>query len=153
MNSRGLITGSARVCFCACFLIFFAGTAAFAQAGRGSISGTVTDPQGAVISGAQVTLLNPATGLTQHTVTTAAGLYTFVSLNPSVYQVTASQAGFASVSQDKVMVNVDEVTQVNIALRIGRTSETVTVTEGVDLVEPTHSTVGSLISAETIDRV
>jgi hypothetical protein len=127
--------------------------AAFAQAGRGSISGTVTDPQGAVISGAQVTLLNPATGLTQHTVTSGAGLYTFVSLNPGVYQVTASQAGFASVSQDKVTVNVDEVTQVNIALRIGRTSETVTVTEGIDLVEPTHSTVGSLISADTIDRV
>jgi len=153
MNSRGPITASARSCFCVCFLIFFAATAAFAQAGRGSISGTVTDPQGAVIAGAQVTLLNPATGLTQHSATSGAGLYTFVSLNPGVYQVTATQPGFASVSQDKVIVNVDEVTQVNIALRMGQTSETVTVTEGVDLVEPTHSTVGSLISADTIDRV
>jgi hypothetical protein len=127
--------------------------AAFAQAGRGGISGTVTDPGGAVIPGAQVILLNHATGLTQHTVTSAAGLYTFVSLNPGIYQVTASQTGFASVSQDKVTVNVDEVTGVNITLRIGQATETVTVTEGVDLVEPTHSTLGSLISSETIDRV
>jgi hypothetical protein len=97
--------------------------------------------------------LNHATGLTQHTVTNAAGLYTFISLNPGAYQVTASQSGFASVAQDKVTVNVDQVTEVNITLRVGAATETVTVTEGVDLVAPTNSTVGSLISSDTIARV
>ncbi len=130
-----------------------AGSIALAQAGRGSISGLVTDPGGALIQGAQVTLLNPSTGGTQHTVTTSAGLYTFVSLNPGVYQVTAKQTGFKSVAQNKITVNVDEVTEVNITLQIGAISETVTVTEGVGLVEPSNSTVGSLIPAEAIDRV
>jgi carboxypeptidase family protein len=153
MNSRGFISKTACSCFCVCFLIFFAETAAFAQAGRGSISGTITDPSGAVILGAQVVLLNPATGATQHTVTTAAGLYSFISLNPGVYKVTTSQTGFASVVRDKVTVSVDQVTEVNIALQVGAASQTVTVTEGVDLVEPTNSTVGTLIPSEAIDRV
>ena len=136
-----------------CILLLCAASPALAQAGRGSISGIVTDPGGAVISGAQVTLLNPANGATQHTVTTGAGLYTFISLDPGVYEVTASQTGFTSVKQDKVTVSIDQVTEVNIALRVGAKTETVTVTEGVDLVEATNSTVGSLIPAEAIDRV
>ena len=58
------------------------GTVAWAQAGRGGISGLVSDPSGAVVPGAKVTALNKATGIAQSTVTTAAGLYSFVSLNP-----------------------------------------------------------------------
>ena len=126
---------------------------AFGQAGRGGISGTVTDPAGAVVLGAKVVLVDHATGATQRTVTSAAGLYSFISLNPGVYQVTASQAGFASVVRDKVAVSVDQVTEVNITLRVGAVSETVTVTEAADLVEPTNSTVGTLIAADSIDRV
>ena len=152
MNSRTFITGRVRY-FCACFLILFAGTSALAQAGRGSISGLVTDPNGALVQGAQIVLKNPATGVTQHTVTTGAGLYTFISLNPGVYHVTASQTGFASVAQDNITVNLDQVTEVNITLRVGAATETVTVTQAVELVEPSNSTVGSLITSETIDRV
>jgi hypothetical protein len=98
-------------------------------------------------------LLDHSTGATQHTVTSSAGLYSFISLNPGVYQVTASQAGFASVARDKIMVTVDQVTEVNFTLRVGGVTEAVTVTEGVDLVEPANSTVGQLIAAQTIDRV
>ncbi|SPF37926.1 Cna protein B-type domain protein [Candidatus Sulfotelmatobacter kueseliae] len=136
-----------------CILLLGAGSVALGQAGRGSISGLVTDPAGAVVPGSRIVLLNKATGVTQHTVTSGGGLYTFISLNPGVYQVTASQTGFKSVAQEKVTVNVDEVTQVNITLEVGAATETVTVTEGVTLVEPTNSTVGSLIGSETIDRV
>src|SRR5271170_6101687 len=112
MNSRGLVAGIARSCLGACLVILLADISAFAQAGRGSVSGTVTDPQGAVVSGAQVVLLNPATGATQHTVTSAAGLYTFISLNPGIHRVTASQTGFASVAEDKITVDVDQTTEV-----------------------------------------
>jgi hypothetical protein len=136
-----------------CILLLGASSVALGQAGRGSISGLVTDPAGAVVPGSRVVLLNRATGLTQHTVTSGGGLYTFISLNPGVYQVTASQTGFKSIAQEKVTVNVDEVTEVNITLEVGAATETVTVTEGVTLVEPTNSTVGSLIGSETIDRV
>ncbi len=133
--------------------ILLTGIVAFGQAGRGSISGLVTDPGGAVVAGAKVVLLNQNTGVSQHTVTTGAGLYSFISLNPGVYQVTASQTGFAPVAQDKVKVDVDQVTEVNLTLIVGAISEKVTVTESMELVEASNSTVGQVIGAETIDRV
>lgn len=153
MNSPHSIFGKAHwyvlVSFLSCFFV----AAAFGQAGRGSISGTVTDPAGALVPGAQVVLLNQATGVKQHTVTSSAGLYTFISLNPGVYQVTVTHEGFSKVQQEKITVNVDQVTEVNLTLRVGATTETVTVTAGTELVEASNSTVGSLIPAETIDRV
>lgn len=153
MNSKNAVAKTVRR-FLSVFILFLcAASVAFAQAGRGSISGLVSDPSGAIVSGAKVTLLNPATGVAQHTVTSSAGLYTFISLNPGVYQVTASQTGFKNVAQDKVTVTVDQVTEVNITLLVGAISETVTVTQGIELVEPSNSTVGSLIPAEAIDRV
>jgi hypothetical protein len=113
----------------------------------------VTDPTGAIIPGAKVTALNHATGIKLSTVSTAAGLYSFVSLTPGVYEVTASLKGFESVAQDNVKVTVDQVSTVNIALRVGSVSEVVTVTESTSLVESSNSTVGQLISSETIERV
>ncbi|MGA2807776.1 MAG: carboxypeptidase regulatory-like domain-containing protein [Terracidiphilus sp.] len=136
-----------------CILFLSAGVASFAQAGRGGISGLVTDPTGAIIPGAKVTALNHATAIKLTTVSTAAGLYSFVSLTPGDYEVTASLKGFESVAQDNVKVTVDQVTAVNIALRVGSVNEVVTVTESTSLVESTNSTVGQLISSETIERV
>ncbi len=153
MNSGTAIITRVRTLLSVCILFLCAGSVALAQAGRGSISGLITDQGGALVQGAHVTLLNPATGVTQHTVSSSAGLYTFISLNPAVYKVTASQTGFKAVALDKITVNVDEVTEVNITLQVGAATETINVTEGVSLVEPSNSTVGSLIGSETIDRV
>jgi hypothetical protein len=153
MNSGNAMAKTVRA-FLSVYILFLCGVSiTYAQAGRGSISGTVTDPSGALIAGAQVVLLDPATGATQHTVASSAGLYTFISLNPGVYRVTASQTGFASVAQDKVTVTVDQVTQVNLSLRVGTITDSVTVTQEVELVEPSNSTVGTLIPSEQIDRV
>ena len=153
MTSRAFFVGSARSSFVACFFTFLAALATFAQAGRGSISGTVTDPSGAAVSGAQVTLLEVATGVTQHTVSSAAGLYSFISLNPGIYKVTATHTGFAPAAVDKISVNVDQTTQASITLKVGAATEVVTVTTEAGLVEPTSSTVGTLVTAKTIDRV
>ena len=153
MNGRNAFVKTVRNFLSVSILFLCAGSAAFAQAGRGSISGLVTDPGGALIPGAQVVLLNRATGVTQHTVTSSSGLYTFISLNPGTYQVTASQTGFKSVAHDKVIVTVDQVTEVNITLSVGAITQTVTVTGGTELVEPSNSTVGQLIESPTIDRV
>jgi hypothetical protein len=153
MNRRNALMKTTRNFLSVGILLLCAASVALAQAGRGSVSGLVTDPAGAVVAGAKVVLLNQATGVAQHTVTSSAGLYTFISLNPGVYQVTASQKGFKSIAQDKVNVTVDQVTEVNITLQVGAISETVEVTQGVELVEPSNSTVGQLIESPTIDRV
>jgi hypothetical protein len=151
-SSKASATTMAHFLF-ACIIFLCAATAGLAQAGRGSISGQVSDPTGAIVPGARVTALNHATGIALHSVTTSAGLYSFVSLNPGVYEVTASLKGFESVAQDNVSVTVDQVSTVNITLRVGSVSEVVTVTESTSLVEASNSTVGQLISSQTIDRV
>ncbi|MFY9980335.1 MAG: carboxypeptidase-like regulatory domain-containing protein, partial [Candidatus Sulfotelmatobacter sp.] len=153
MKDRNAFIEKVRNFLCVCTLFFCAGSIALAQAGRGSISGLVTDPGGAVVPGAKVVLLNRATGVTQHTVTTGAGLYTFISLGPGAYQITASQTGFKKAVHNNVTVTVDQSTEVNITLEVGTIAETVTVTAGTELVEPSNSTVGQLIDSPTIDRV
>lgn len=145
------IAGS--LAFIAVVLLLMPVPNAAAQAGRGMISGTVTDPSGAIVPGATVTLLNPATGVALHTVTTAAGLYSFISLNPGTYEITISQSGFTTAQRENVTVTVDQTTIVDIALKVGSVSTVVKVNEGTNLVEPSNSTVGQLITADTIDRV
>jgi hypothetical protein len=134
-------------------LMLLPAISSFAQGGQGKVSGLVKDPAGAIVVGAQVALHNNATGLSQHTVTSAAGLYTFSSVNPGEYDVTASQKGFTSIAHEHVTVSVDQTTELNIAMQVGNTTETVTVSETSNLIDPGNSTVGTLITAPTIDRV
>ncbi|MGA7245446.1 MAG: carboxypeptidase regulatory-like domain-containing protein [Terracidiphilus sp.] len=141
-----------RSFFLVCVLIGFA-SAAFAQAGRGSISGLVTDPSGAIIPDAKVSAQSQATGLKLSTVSTASGLYSFVSLAPGTYQITASAKGFESLVEKNIAVSVDQVSTVNLALKIGSVSEVVTVNGATALIEASNSTVGQLLTADTIDRV
>src|ERR1700690_4020881 len=153
MNSRNAIVKKARNFLFVCVLFLCASSLTFAQAGRGSISGVVSDPSGATVNGAKVTALNRATGVALHTVTSDAGLYSFVSLPPGTYLITASHEGFETVAQDNVLVTVDQASTANIALRVGSVTETITVSERPPLVDTSNSTVGQLIDAAAIDRV
>jgi len=67
--------------------------------------------------------------------------------------VTASSNGFESVAHENISVSVDQVSTVNIGLRVGSVNDTVTVSQSVDLLDTSNSTVGQLISSATIDRV
>jgi len=124
-----------------------------AQAGRGGISGLVSDSSGAVVPGAAVTATNSATDVKLSSVTTAGGLYTFISLAPGNYTVSAAAPGFDTVVQQNVRVTLDEVTTINLALKVGTVNQVVTVAETTELADISNSTVGQLINAETIDRV
>ncbi len=125
----------------------------FAQAGRGGLSGLVTDATGAAIPGATVELRSTGTGVTISTVTTGAGLYSFVSLTPATYQLTVNHPGFQSVVQQNIAVSVDQVATVNITMQPGTVNQVVTVTAAPELAETSNSTVGQLITAPMIDRV
>ena len=153
MKSENAGTMTVRIILCVSLLWFCAAATALAQAGSGGISGLITDPTGAIIPGAKVIAQSQATGVKLSTVSTAGGLFSFVSVSPGVYQVTASLKGFDTAVQTNVRVTVDQVTTLNIALRVGSVSEVVTVNESTSLVEASNSTVGQLISSETIDRV
>jgi len=152
MDSQSVRAASVRSIFFICLLITYCSTAV-AQAGRGSISGLVTDPSGAIIPGARIIAQSQATGLKLSTVSTPEGLYSFISLAPGAYQVTATAKGFQTLVSKNISVSVDQVTSVNLALKVGSVTEVVTVNEATSLVETSNSTVGQLISADTIDRV
>jgi hypothetical protein len=107
--------------------------AIFAQSNTGTVSGSVTDPTGAVVSGSTVSLQNPVSGYQRSTVTDTSGHFQFTNLPFNPYHVLASASGFGSVAVD---AHVDSVVPINlkIALPIAGGSTTVNVEAG-DLLE------------------
>ncbi|HUN83865.1 MAG TPA: carboxypeptidase regulatory-like domain-containing protein [Terracidiphilus sp.] len=153
MKTRKPSAHIVRTLLCVSFLVLCICGTGLAQAGRGGISGLITDPTGAIVPGAKITLQDQATGVKLSTVSTAAGLYSFVSLSPGSYQVTANAKGFETAVHNNVRVTVDQVSTANVTLTLGKVTEVVTVNEATSLVDTSNSTVGQLISADTIDRV
>lgn len=153
MKNRTAFTSLARYILVLSVLLLGVRWSALAQAGRGGISGLVSDQSGAIVSGARVTAQDQANGVKVSTISTGAGLYTFVSLAPGNYQLTVGAKGFETQVQKNVAVTLDQVSSVNIVLTVGSVNEVVTVNEATTLVDTSNSTVGQLISSETIDRV
>src|SRR5258708_17236004 len=81
----------------------------FSQAFRGGITGTLTDPSGAAISGAAVKALNAETGLRRGAVTTSSGEFTFQDLPLGTYEVTATQSGFRELKVDNFFVQLSKL--------------------------------------------
>ncbi|MGB6728236.1 MAG: carboxypeptidase regulatory-like domain-containing protein, partial [Terracidiphilus sp.] len=146
-------TSALRNLFVVIIIVVGSAFTAMAQAGRGGISGLVADQTGAIVPGASVMAQDMANGVKLSTVSSGAGLYSFVSLSPGTYELTFELKGFNKMVLQNIPVTVDQVTTANAVLKVGSTSETVTVTETTSLVDTSNSTVGQLISAETIDRV
>ncbi|MGH9543111.1 MAG: carboxypeptidase regulatory-like domain-containing protein [Terriglobales bacterium] len=127
--------------------------AAWAQAGRGGVSGLVTDASGAAIPAAQVTLTSTATGVARHTVTTSAGLYSFVAIDPGSYNLSVSHAGFQTTNRAGIVVEVDQTAKINLALQTGTVQQTVEVSAAPPLLQSSNATIGQLITAQEIQNV
>ena len=125
----------------------------WSQGGRGGVSGTVQDPSGLPVADATVVLADVDKGTTLSTVTSGAGVYSFVSLSTGQYQVTITHAGFDTAVLKNITVTVDHANTVNVKLTTAQVNETVTVDGSPSLLDPSNSIVGQLIGAETIDRV
>jgi len=128
------------------FLLFFLAlfsAVSFAQ-GLGSIVGTVSDPSGAILSGAKITATETGTGIARSTVTDAQGYYVIPSVKPADYNITVESQGFRTEKQ-QVSVLADQSLTVNVHLQLGAPTEIVEVT-GTDLqVDTTTSTVKQVI--------
>src|SRR5215467_10976007 len=120
----------------------------------GTVSGMVTDQQGAVVPGADVTLTDTATSASRKTTTNDSGRYTFVNVAPGIYDISVSRTGFqrAVVTAQKVTVGV--VSTADIAMQVGSVSETVTVTatSGTEL-QTTTAAVGTVITGKDLDII
>jgi hypothetical protein len=119
---------------------------AFAQ-GTSTLTGTVTDPNGAVVSGATVTATNVATNISTTTQTTDAGLYRFPTLPVGNYTVKVEASGFSTAVLEQVVLTVAQVVTQDIKLAVGAATETVTVVAGGEqLAQPSESSVSQLLS-------
>jgi hypothetical protein len=123
-----------------------------AKVGAG-ISGIVTDPSGAIVSGATVQVTAVDTGIVVTRQTNGEGFYAFVDLQPGHYDIQVSQTGFSTVHQTGILLDVDSAKVVNIKLNVGQISEKVEVsTEAVQL-DPASTQNGEVIRAQTMTAV
>src|SRR5205823_3093110 len=97
------------------------------QSDRGTITGTVLDPGNAVIPNANLKLTSTATGSIYETVSTGTGNYTLPSLPSGIYSLVVSAPGFNQYIQEGIQVQVAQTARVDVVLKIGATSESVTV--------------------------
>lgn len=126
-------------------------TPAYGQAASGTLTGQVTDQQAATIPGAEIRLLDPTTGSARTAVTNDVGRYTIVSINPGIYDVTISKAGFTASKLSAQKIEIGQVLTLNISLTVGVTTTTVEVTAkaGADL-QTLNATVGTTISNDAL---
>lgn len=110
-----------------CTLLFLIPASGFAQATSGTLSGTVTDPSGAVIPNATVTITDADRGTTVTTTTNAEGFFTRTQLPNGRYNVKITANGFKTAQQNDLIVNIDRETKTSISLQTGEVQQAVQV--------------------------
>lgn len=130
---------------------FLAGVAAFGQIDTGNVTGTVQDPTGAAVPGAQVTLTNPQTGTSQATTSTATGTYSFTGVRPGLYDLKASAPGFAGFTAQHIEVHIQQTATLDVKLATGAVSQNVDVTAAAPLLQAETAEVGQTVSGEAVN--
>jgi len=134
---------------CAVFLV----AAAHAQY-RASIQGTVTDTQGAVVSGATITLQNEETGQTYKTTSADDGIFNFNGLPPSKFTITVEKTGFKSKTIKGVGVVAEQANAVNVQLEVGQVTESVTVNgESEPLIDTETANLAGTVNSMDIQKL
>src|ERR1700691_3366461 len=144
-----------RLQFClAVFAVLALATlSAFAQVEYGQFTGTITDPSGAAIANAKVTVSNTATDLNLSAMTNATGNYTVREVPPGVYKITVEAASFKTTSNNAVSANAGTISHVDFKLQIGKTSEVVEVTGEVSAVNTEDSKLSTTVDSTQISNL
>lgn len=130
-------------------LLLFSGILAsstLGQTNKASISGTVKDPQGAVVADADVTVTNNGTGISRKLKTNSDGVYEVPLLDAGTYSVSVSKSGFKTVKQDNVILQTSTETRADIELPVGEISNEVTITAEQQLVQTETSERANVIT-------
>jgi outer membrane receptor protein involved in Fe transport len=146
----------ANWCLCVSFgLILLVGAAmpVWGQFTTARLSGVVTDPSGAVVAGATITVQDLGTGYTQTSTSTSAGQYLFPTLPVGNYQITVAGAGYRQYVQKGIGLSVGQAATQNVQLQVGMVSQQVVVTANSSLVTTDSATVGQLIDQREISQL
>ena len=122
----------------------------WAQQGRGTILGTVTDPCGAAITSAKVAITNVDTNTTITSQTNAAGFFSTPPVNVGTYQITAEHAGFKKEVRSGLSLQVDQHAEINLQLQVGAANQSVEVTADAPLVNTDNPSLGQVIGNDFV---
>jgi hypothetical protein len=147
-KSRVRISFASLVLLCVCL----AAMRADAQY-RASLQGTVTDPQGAVVPGAAVTLTDKETNRTLETVSGDTGRYVFTALAARTYTLTVELSGFKKKVLDDVRIIAEQANSINVELELGTATETVTVTNAAPLVDTATANISGTVTAQQLQAL
>ncbi|HEY6349247.1 MAG TPA: TonB-dependent receptor [Candidatus Angelobacter sp.] len=125
----------------------------FAQSERARIIGTVTDPQGAVVPGASVTVTNVATGVSSKTTTDPQGQYQAPELPIGAYKVKVEHEGFKTIETEAYTLEINQAQRIDVKLPVGTKSEVVEVTGEAAQVETVNPTLGASVTGEAIQEL
>jgi Carboxypeptidase regulatory-like domain len=129
-------------------------SAAFAQSlTTGGIAGTITDPSGAAVQNATITLKNIATGVVTTGTSNATGAYRFSFLNPGNYAVTVNMSGFAASTQQTTNVAIGQATTVNVQLQVAAATTTVEVSGIGNVIQTENGNVSTTITPEIVANI
>jgi hypothetical protein len=141
--SRFLLVSAVLLALCAMPL--------FAQT-FGEITGHISDPSGAAVAGAQISLTNIATNALRTAVSTDAGVYTFPAVAPGLYSVKVEQEGFKTASSN-VQVQVQQTVRLDFTLELGQLTETVEVTVSAQMLQSENMALGTVIENKGITEL
>src|SRR5262252_1012465 len=119
----------------------------------GEVTGRVTDPSGAVIPGASITLTNVNTSGVRNVVTTEPGTYTFASIPPGSYRMRTELPGFKTAVSEPFEVQVQQVVRLDVVLQVGQVSETVEVAAAADLLQAETASIGAVVENKIITEL
>src|SRR5260370_19964824 len=123
---------------------------ATAQKTTGLITGTVTDPSGAAVPGATVSILNERRSATGSATTNDQGSFSFPELDPGTYTLTVNKGGFKKLTERNVELHVADVTAINLKMEVGTASETVTVEAAAIAVNTSTGDVSNIMLGEQV---
>ena len=129
-------------------LIF--GVSVWAQNTNGRVIGIVTDPQGAAVAGAKVTVTNVGTNVSWNTVTDGKGSYQVLDVPIGMYKVTVESRGFAKATTEAQELTINQALRIDIRLKVGAANETVEVQSQAAQVETVNPTIGGTVTGKAI---
>ncbi len=125
----------------------------FASSPTGTITGTITDPKGAVLSQARIIVQNEDTNARREAISNGDGDYTVALLPPGPYRVSVEMKGFRRSVIHSVNLNVDQTVRVDFSLVVGAATEEVTVTETPPIVQTDTSTLGQVVNNQLVENL
>src|SRR5690242_8308352 len=126
---------------------------AYAQGDRGTITGTVSDPAGAVVAGAALEAREVETGVVYQAVSTNTGNYTISQLPAGSYEISVTVPGFKKFIRQNLALQVAQVLRIDISLEVGAATESVTVSEAAPLLKTESGELSHNVSTDTVDNL